>query len=148
MSDGSEWRDGCAREGGGAAGVTRTHVRSTAKLDDVRLQWLRQVILPNNSCLPFGIGAKKKAAEIARSLWNLFAGGSAAVDGALLLQAKGRAAEAVNANKLGVASLWAGSARRKCIVAELASRCLTATSDNRGRLRSAANQGKRESREK
>ena len=33
MSDGSEWRDGCVGEGGRAAGVTRTDVRSTAELD-------------------------------------------------------------------------------------------------------------------
>ena len=34
VSDGSEWRDGCAGEGGGAAGGTRTDVRSTALFGD------------------------------------------------------------------------------------------------------------------
>ena len=32
VSDGSEWRDGCAGEGGGAADVTRTDIRSTFRL--------------------------------------------------------------------------------------------------------------------
>lgn len=32
VSDGSEWRDGCVGEGGRAAGVTRTHVRSTDRV--------------------------------------------------------------------------------------------------------------------